>query len=258
MLLVLTLFANSTVEQGQHIMQQVLTEARRNDEAKQHNLTFKRKKEVFVLDKQFIVKSRKQEEVARIMPRNGKSVEEIIERDGRPSNQRSEPGRFDVNIGELLAEVPKHVDFILNDTLSVDEDETRYLTLSMRPKVNPPRNRDRDDTFNALRNIEGSSEREEARMATVIGLLPIGRPSVDILIESLEDDDWLVREAAARLRSHWFINTAVQLDTAEHRTQRSNLYLQYNPARNKIVNVGQRYTRLDQLVKEFIDWVKKE
>ena len=150
MLLVLTLFANSTVEQGQHIMQQVLTEARRNDEAKQHNLTFKRKKEVFVLDKQFIVKSRKQEEVARIMPRNGKSVEEIIERDGRPSNQRSEPGRFDVNIGELLAEVPKHVDFILNDTLSVDEDETRYLTLSMRPKVNPPRNRDRDDTFNAL------------------------------------------------------------------------------------------------------------
>src|SRR3989344_4103219 len=130
MLLVLTLFANSTVEQGQHIMQQVLTEARRNDEAKQHNLTFKRKKE----------------DVARIMPRNGKSVEEIIERDGRPSNQRSEPGRFDVNIGELLAEVPKHVDFILNDTLSVDEDETRYLTLSMRPKVSPPRNRDRDDT----------------------------------------------------------------------------------------------------------------
>ena len=55
----------------------------------------------------------------------------------------------------------------------------------------------------------------------------------------------IVAEAAARLRSHWFINTAVQLDTAEHRTQRSNLYLQYNPARNKIINFGQRYTRLD-------------
>lgn len=60
--------------------------------------------------------------------------------------------------------------------------------------------RDRiDETFNALRNIEGSSEREEARMTTVINLLPIGRPSVDILIEYLDDDDWLVREAAADL-----------------------------------------------------------
>ena len=60
--------------------------------------------------------------------------------------------------------------------------------------------RDRiDEMFNSLREIEGSAEREEARMATVIGLLRIGRPSVDILIEYLEDDDWLVREAAADL-----------------------------------------------------------
>ena len=56
-----------------------------------------------------------------------------------------------------------------------------------------------DETFNALRNVEGASEREEARMATVIDLLGIGRPSVEILIEYLEDEDWLVREAAADL-----------------------------------------------------------
>ena len=56
-----------------------------------------------------------------------------------------------------------------------------------------------DTTFNALRDIEGASEREEARMATVISLLGIGRPSVEILIEYLEDEDWLVREAAADL-----------------------------------------------------------
>jgi HEAT repeat protein len=56
-----------------------------------------------------------------------------------------------------------------------------------------------DDVFNALREIEGASEREEARMSTVINLLGIGRPSVEILIEYLEDDDWLVREAAADL-----------------------------------------------------------
>jgi HEAT repeat protein len=56
-----------------------------------------------------------------------------------------------------------------------------------------------DATFNELREVEGASEREEARMATVIDLLGIGRPSVEILIEYLEDDDWLVREAAADL-----------------------------------------------------------
>jgi HEAT repeat protein len=56
-----------------------------------------------------------------------------------------------------------------------------------------------DATFNALREVEGASEREAARMATVIDLLGIGRPSVEILIEYLEDDDWLVREAAADL-----------------------------------------------------------
>ncbi len=53
--------------------------------------------------------------------------------------------------------------------------------------------------FNALRDVEGTVEREEVRMATVIDLLPIGRPSVEILIEYLQDDDWVVREAAADL-----------------------------------------------------------
>lgn len=56
-----------------------------------------------------------------------------------------------------------------------------------------------DTTFNALRDVEGASEREEARMATVIDLLGIGRPCVEILLEYLEDEDWLVREAAADL-----------------------------------------------------------
>lgn len=55
----------------------------------------------------------------------------------------------------------------------------------------------------------------------------------------------IVAEAAARLHRNWFINSAAQLDTGNRRTQKSNIYLQYNPARNKIVNVGQRYSRLD-------------
>ncbi|MBI4401589.1 MAG: HEAT repeat domain-containing protein [Nitrospirae bacterium] len=56
-----------------------------------------------------------------------------------------------------------------------------------------------DQTFDRLRNIEEFSEREAGRMAAVIELLGIGRPSVEILIEYLRDDDWLVREAAADL-----------------------------------------------------------
>jgi len=60
--------------------------------------------------------------------------------------------------------------------------------------------RDRiDQTFNALRDVEGTGEREEARMAAVVDLLGIGRPMVEILIEYLEDEDWVVREAAADL-----------------------------------------------------------
>lgn len=60
--------------------------------------------------------------------------------------------------------------------------------------------RDRiDQAMNALRDVEGSIEREDARMSTVIELLGIGRPAVEILIEYLEDDDWVVREAAADL-----------------------------------------------------------
>lgn len=56
-----------------------------------------------------------------------------------------------------------------------------------------------DRVFDELRSVEDSSQREEARMAAVIDLLTIGRPSVEVLIEYLRDDDWVVREAAADL-----------------------------------------------------------
>jgi len=56
-----------------------------------------------------------------------------------------------------------------------------------------------DHAFNALRDVEESELKEDARMSTVIDLLNIGRPSVEILIEYLNDDDWVVREAAADL-----------------------------------------------------------
>ena len=58
--------------------------------------------------------------------------------------------------------------------------------------------RDRiDEIMNELSRVEEPELREGARQEAVIKLHPIGRPSVEILIEYLEDDDWVVREAAA-------------------------------------------------------------
>ena len=58
--------------------------------------------------------------------------------------------------------------------------------------------RDRVDAImDELRDVEQSELREGARQEAVQKLHPIGRPIVEILIEYLEDDDWVVREAAA-------------------------------------------------------------
>ena len=54
-----------------------------------------------------------------------------------------------------------------------------------------------DEIMDELRDVEESELREGARQEAVIKIHPIGRPSVEILIEYLEDDDWVVREAAA-------------------------------------------------------------
>lgn len=54
-----------------------------------------------------------------------------------------------------------------------------------------------DEIMDELREVEESELREGKRQEAVLKLHPIGRPSVEILIEYLEDDDWVVREAAA-------------------------------------------------------------
>ncbi|RMH10000.1 MAG: HEAT repeat domain-containing protein [Nitrospirae bacterium] len=58
--------------------------------------------------------------------------------------------------------------------------------------------RDRiDHIMDELRSVDESEMREAARQEAVMKLHPIGRPAVEILIEYLHDDDWVVREAAA-------------------------------------------------------------
>ncbi len=102
-----------------------------------------------------------------------------------------------VTAAELLDQLldPRSVDALIE---AMSWPAIRDIAVGTLKKLSAIRERI-DSTFEALRVVEGASEREEARMTTVIDLLGIGRPSVEILIEYLEDDDWLVREAAADL-----------------------------------------------------------
>ena len=90
---------------------------------------------------------------------------------------------------------PRSADSFIN---AMGQPAVREIAVRTLKKLSAIRERI-DEVFDNLRAIEELSEREEARMSTVINLLPIGRPSVEILIEYLEDEDWLVREAAADL-----------------------------------------------------------
>ncbi|WP_447978186.1 HEAT repeat domain-containing protein [Candidatus Nitrospira bockiana] len=99
--------------------------------------------------------------------------------------------------GEILEHLldPRSADALVDAMADPILQATAVRTLKKLQAI-----RDRiDQAFDALRNVEESVEREEMRMATVIDLLRIGRPSVEILIEYLNDDDWVVREAAADL-----------------------------------------------------------
>ncbi|GJL55516.1 MAG: hypothetical protein NPIRA02_26480 [Nitrospirales bacterium] len=71
-----------------------------------------------------------------------------------------------------------------------------HITMETLRKLSAIRDRI-NEVMNELANVEESELREGARQEAVIKLHPIGRPAVEILIEYLEDDDWVVREAAA-------------------------------------------------------------
>ena len=72
----------------------------------------------------------------------------------------------------------------------------QYMAVQTLKKLGAIRDRI-DQVMNQLSSVEETELREGARQEAVFSLHPIGRPSVEILIEYLEDDDWVVREAAA-------------------------------------------------------------
>ena len=60
----------------------------------------------------------------------------------------------------------------------------------------------------------------------------------------------ILAEASARFVNNWFATAGAQLDRDTHKTQKSSVYLQYNPARDKIANFGQRFTRNESIQRD--------
>ena len=55
----------------------------------------------------------------------------------------------------------------------------------------------------------------------------------------------IVGEAFVTLASHWYARTTVDWNRVDGHLQQYNYYLQYNPAKNRIVNLGKQYSRGD-------------
>ncbi len=53
----------------------------------------------------------------------------------------------------------------------------------------------------------------------------------------------IVGEATATLSNHWHARTNADWNRADNHMQRYSIYLQYNPAKNRIINLGKRFSR---------------
>jgi LPS-assembly protein len=53
----------------------------------------------------------------------------------------------------------------------------------------------------------------------------------------------IVGEATATLASHWHARSSVQWNRDDSRAEKYSVYLQYNPAKDRIVNLGKRFSR---------------
>lgn len=56
----------------------------------------------------------------------------------------------------------------------------------------------------------------------------------------------MVAEIQARLGQYWYVRGGLQWDSHQYATERSNILLQYHPAKNKIINIGYRYNKTIQ------------
>jgi len=94
-------------------------------------------------------------------------------------------------LGHLLD--PRSADALVD---AMGDPAVRDMAVETLKKLGAIRDRI-DEVMDELRDVEETELREGARQEAVQKLHPIGRPGVEILIEYLDDDDWVVREAAA-------------------------------------------------------------
>jgi HEAT repeat protein len=96
---------------------------------------------------------------------------------------------------EILAQLldPRSADGFVD---AMSDPNLRDLATDTLRKLGAIRDRI-EELLDDLRAVDESELKEGVRQETVIQLHRIGRPAVEILLEYLDDDDWIVREAAA-------------------------------------------------------------
>ena len=115
---------------------------------------------------------------------------------GPLSEQLRDPGvTIRVRAAEILSHLldPRSADAFVD---AMTDPELRDIATDTLRKLGAIRDRI-EQILDELRQVEESELKEGARQEAVIQLHRIGRPAVEILLEYLEDDDWVVREAAA-------------------------------------------------------------
>lgn len=104
--------------------------------------------------------------------------------------------------------------------------DANQLTLAVTTRLN-----DQTDGTERLRASIGQIRYFEDRRVNI--------PPATVLTERSD----LAAELVAWLIGNWHLNTAIQWNPSRDETERASYYLQYQPARDRILNIGQRFVR---------------
>ncbi len=180
---------------AEQILAKLIAESDINDEKKQRHLTFKRRVEIDDVDISGKFKSRKSQELIEIYPdKNGRSVEELLEKDGKPAKGKpATDSDMAVNFNRALG---LRYEITLDSSILM-EDNKPFLVISFKPKGSQPKNSRIDDLLN---NLEGKIyidlvdfyiKRIEARLVRpvgwAIGIVKVHEANIVLLQEKRTD-----------------------------------------------------------------------
>ncbi len=137
------------IDPAQSLMQKLFDEAKTSTQAFDKRLGFEKKIEIFELDDKLQkVGSRKSEMVIKTSHKNGKKIEEIIEKNDRPAKGKPE----DDSLPDLNEALAARFEYSLHDKLEFENGNIN-IVVDFNPKPNPPRHENQDDVIN---NISGT------------------------------------------------------------------------------------------------------